>query len=330
MTAKAKPTPRPASKSAAQAERRAARTPPPGWQDPLAPRQPLISGGWLLRAVLVVVALAAVSAYLTLCLLFYQGQWQIVFHPSRTVSATPAEVGVKYDDVQFDYTGTGAPQLTGWWIPGDPGAEATVLFLHGGSGSLSDAVPQLKILHSLGANVFAFDYRGFGRSVEVHPSEQHVYEDADAAWMYLTDTRHLAPKSIVMYGSGLGATIAAEAALRHRESPALIIENPAPPALSLIEADSRTSLLPAKWLFRDRFEIAPKLRVLALERDAATAAMVNGGKVPPTLEIIRQATPKQGSPNLLLFLGPGPPGDPRYLPALRDFLSESLGSKSRP
>ena len=127
-----------------------------------------------------------------------------------------------------------------------------MLFLHDGQGSLSDSVGQLKTLHTLGINIFAFDYRGFGQSANTHPSESRVYEDADAAWNYLTDIRHLDPRSIVIYGTGLGATIAAEAAIRHHESPALVLENPAPPALSLIAADSRTSIIPIRWLFRDR------------------------------------------------------------------------------
>jgi pimeloyl-ACP methyl ester carboxylesterase len=316
-----KTTPKPVSKATRKAQREAARTPPPGWKDPLAQQQPLVSGRWLLYAVLVVVGLAAVSAYLTLCLLFYQGQWQVVFHPSRKAATTPAAVGLRYDDVRFDYTGTGIPQLAGWWIAADhdaPNSVRTVLFLHDGSGSLADTVPQLKTLHALGVNLFAFDYRGFGNSLEVHPSEQRVYEDADAAWSYLTDIRHIDPKSIVIYGSGLGATIAAEAVLRHREASALILENPAPPALSLIEADSRTSLLPVKLLFRDRFEIGPKLSALGLELSGPTQQLVNTGKPAPSRIILRQQTPQHLK--FLLLLGEA--SDGRSVPALRDFLSE--------
>jgi alpha/beta superfamily hydrolase len=48
-------------------------------------------------------------------------------------------------------------------------------------------------------NIFAFDYRGFGKSVNMHPSERSTYEDADAAWRYLTETRHLSqPRSSSM------------------------------------------------------------------------------------------------------------------------------------
>ena len=100
----------------------------------------------------------------------------------------------------------------------------TVLVMHDGTGSLSDTVPHLQALHSLGMNVFAFDYRGFGQSAEVHPSEARTHEDAEAAWRYLTDTRHLPPTTIVLDGVGLGATIAVEIARRHPQAPALVLE----------------------------------------------------------------------------------------------------------
>jgi len=313
-----------ASQAQKRAQRTAARTPPPGWQDPLAQRQPLVGGRWLLYAILGVVALATVCAYLTLCLLFYQGQWQIVFHPSRNITSTPAAVGVKYDDVRFDYTGTGQPQLAGWWIPADANARyagRTLLYLHDGHGSLSDVTAQLKTLHSLGINIFAFDYRGFGQSASTHPSEDRVYEDVDAAWNYLTDIRHLDLKSIVIYGTGLGATIAAEAAIRHPESPALILENPAPPALSLIEADSRTSILPIRWLFRDRFEIGPKLKTLGVDLRKPTEEIVLSGQTPLSPIVVHDDNQNRSGPKFLLFLGPALANDPRYLTNLDDFLS---------
>ena len=196
-----------------------------------------------------------------------------------------------------------------------------MLFLHDGQGSLSDVTDQLKTLHSLGINIFAFDYRGFGQSMNTHPSEARTYEDADAAWNYLIDIRHLDPRSIVLYGSGLGATIAAETVLRHHESPALILENPAPPALSLIAADERTSILPIHMLFRDRFEIGPKLDKLGIELSQPTQAIVLSGKPSPSSEIVRQENPNPSGPKFLLFLGPKPATDPHYLPSLEDFLA---------
>jgi uncharacterized protein len=232
-------------------------TPPPGWKNPLAPQQPLTSARWLLGGVAATLGLAAVCVYITFCLLFWQGQWQLVFRPSRTIAATPATAGMKFDEISFDATETGILQLNGWWVPAEhnaPYAADTLLLLHNGSGSLSDTLPQLEALHNLGINVFVFDYRGFGKSLNVHPSEARTYEDAEAAWRYLTDTRHLSASSIVLDGVGLGAAVGAETARRHPQAPALILEDLLPPALDSLQFDARTRVLPIRLLFHDRFD----------------------------------------------------------------------------
>jgi len=241
-------------------------TPPPGWKSPLAPQQPLASARWILGGLAGTLLLAVVCVYITFCLLFWQGQWQLVFKPSRTVNATPASAGLRFDEISFDATETGALQLSGWWVPADaaaPFAADTLLLMHAASGSLSGTLPQLEALHKLGINVFAFDYRGFGKSTEIHPSQASTYQDAEAAWNYLTDTRHVAPSTIALDGVGLGAAIAAETALRHPQAPALILENPSPPVLDLLKFDSRTRLLPIRLLFHDRFDIRKTLANVA-------------------------------------------------------------------
>lgn len=237
-------------------------TPPPGWKDPLAPQQPLASTRWILGGLAATLGLAAVCVYITFCLLFWQGQWQLVFKPSRAITRTPASAGIKYDEISFDATETGVLQLDGWWIPAEsnaPFAADTVLLMHNGSGSLSDSLPQLEALHKLGINIFVFDYRGFGKSANIHPSEASTYQDADAAWTYLTDTRHLTPSRIALDGVGRGAAIAAETARRHLQAPALILEDPLPPVLDSLQFDSRTRLLPVRLLFHDRFDIRKTL-----------------------------------------------------------------------
>ena len=97
-------------------------TPPPGWKNPLAPQQPLASARWLLGGVAATLGLAAVCVYITFCLLFWQGQWQLVFKPSHTITATPANAGMKFDEISFNATETGTLQLNGWWIPAERNA----------------------------------------------------------------------------------------------------------------------------------------------------------------------------------------------------------------
>jgi hypothetical protein len=220
----------------------------------LAPQQPLASVRWILGAGLATLGLALLCVYITFCLLFWQGQWQLVFKPSPVITSTPSSLGLKYDEIQFDATESGILQLNGWWIPADQPSTQTLLLLLGNSGNLSGTLPQLQILHQLGMNIFAFDYRGFGKSRNLHPSEKSTYEDADAAWSYLTGTRHLSASTIVLDGVGLGAAIAAETARRHSQTPALILEDPQPPILDTLQWDSLTRLLPIRLLFHDRFD----------------------------------------------------------------------------
>jgi hypothetical protein len=312
-------TPKPAPKSKAPATPRLGKQPDP----------PQVSFRWLLRALAISLAAAALCAYLSLCLLFYQGQWQVVFHPSRTISATPATFGLRFDDVRFDATEAGELQLDGWWIPADPGsryANSTLLYFHDGKGSLSDSARASKTLHALGINIFAFDYRGFGLSQNTHPSEERVYEDADATWNYLVDTRHLNPRTIVLYGQGLGATIAAETAVRHASSPGLILEDPAPSGLDLIRADPRTRLLPVRLLFHDRFELDPRLRDLKTPKLFLKVGSDDLAAGDAADKRMRAAFNTAANPKAFFVVGAGYAGldDPHYLESLRRFLDQQL------
>ncbi len=223
----------------------------------------------------VALVVAAVCVYGALCLLFYQGQWQLVLHPSRTVTATPASKGLKFDEVRFAYTETGQAQLDGWWVPAQDGARwsgSAVLYLHGGSGSMSDYLDDMAALHSLGINVFAFDYRGFGQSAGPVPREKRMDQDGEAAWTYLTETRHIAAQEIVAYGVGVGASVAAEVAAKHAPA-GLVLDAPSEPASKVIGADARARIVPG-WLETERFDPEEALRALAvpklfLDRDGA-------------------------------------------------------------
>ena len=179
-----------------------------------------VSGRWLLGAVALVIGAAVFCAWCGLCLLFWQGSWQLLYHPASLVMRTPSTAGLAFDAVGFAATDAGTPQLAGWWIPAATDAKFvrfTVLYLHGQNGNLGDTVDALARLHAAGVNVLAFDYRGYGQSQFVRPSEAHWRQDAEWAIAYLTGTRHVAPGAIVLDGTGLGANLALEEAAAHPE-----------------------------------------------------------------------------------------------------------------
>ena len=253
---------------------------------------------------------ALLCAYATLMLLFYQGQWQLVLHPAKTVSATPR---AKFDEIHFDYSETGVARLDGWWIPADAGARwsgSTILYLHDGAGSLSNYLDDLDALHAVGVNVFAFDYRGYGKSAGPHPDEARMSADADAAWSYLTATRHLDPRAVVFYGSGVGASLAAELAVRHAPE-AVVLDAPNEPAQQIIGSDARAKLLPMWLLLNERFDPAAALEDL----DVPKLFLDREGSKPRTEQLYREAA----SPKDYFEIKPG-----EYEETLKRFLDGIL------
>ena len=225
---------------------------------------------WLLGVFGLVLLAAAVCAWAALCLMFWQGSWQLLYHPASAVTRTPASAGLDYNDVGFATTGTGMPRLKGWLVPAAPGApfsSYTALYLHDATGNLGDSVDNLARLHAAGINVFAFDYRGYGQSVFVHPSEARWRQDAEWALDYLTGTRHMAPGSILLVGKGLGANLALEVAAAHPQLAGVVLQEQREDAMQIIFNDPRSRLVPAHMLVSDRWQMrapAAALRVPSL------------------------------------------------------------------
>ena len=154
----------------------------------------------------------AIYAGLSLYLYIFQADY-IYFPdlPAREVDATPRDAGLSFESLRIR-TEDGE-MLDGWFIPA-PAGKGTLLYLHGNGGNIGHRIDVIEIFHSLGLNVFIFDYRGYGRSTG-KPSEDGTYRDALAAWNYLTEKRRIPAQHIVLYGESLGGSVAARLAERH-------------------------------------------------------------------------------------------------------------------
>lgn len=164
-------------------------------------------------------AIVAAIAYAALTTVIFLVQPKLLYFPEtgRTIIATPDNVGLSYESVKiFSVDGE---TLRGWFVPA-PAATGTVLFFHGNAGNISHRMEYLSMFHGLGYNTFIFDYRGYGNSSGA-PSEQGTYQDAQAAWRYLTEERSIPPGRIILFGESLGGAIAAW--LAAREKPGLLV-----------------------------------------------------------------------------------------------------------
>ncbi|MBU4200536.1 MAG: alpha/beta hydrolase [Verrucomicrobia bacterium] len=167
------------------------------------------------------------AVYIGLCLLMFIFQSHYVYFPSREILATPAAVALPFEAVMLTANGgqrlaTRHERIATWFVPASS-ARGTVLVCHGNGGNIGDRLHIIQRFHELGLNVFIFDYRGYGQS-QGAPSEKRTYEDALAAWNYLTRERRLPPDRIIVCGRSLGGAVAAW--LADKQKPAgLILES---------------------------------------------------------------------------------------------------------
>jgi len=136
-----------------------------------------------------------------------------VYAPSRTLDFSAQQLGRPFEDVAFE--ASDGVRLHGWFFPCDPTslrAGLVLLLLHGNGGNISHRLSFYQAWLSLGVNVFAFDYRGYGQSGG-RAGEEGTYRDAQAAVGWLR-RRGFAPGRILALGKSLGGGVASELALR--------------------------------------------------------------------------------------------------------------------
>jgi uncharacterized protein len=176
------------------------------------------------RRILLLLALLS-TAYLAVCGYFWAFQREQIFKPEVQIQTNPARLGMKYDSLRIP-VGTGAErgELAAWWIAADKTDAPTLLYFHGNARNIGYNAEHALHLHNMGYHVLLLDYRGYGASTGGAPSEAKMYEDAEAAWQYLTHQRGVEPHKIYLYGHSLGGAVAIELALHHPNAAGLITE----------------------------------------------------------------------------------------------------------
>lgn len=88
-------------------------------------------------------------------------------------------------------------------IPGN----TIVLYLHGNTASRGSGhrLDVYKLLRNLGYHVISFDYRGYGDSDAISPTEEGVVRDAMAVYNYISN---LTSNPIFIWGHSLGTGVA--------------------------------------------------------------------------------------------------------------------------
>ena len=213
-------------------------------------------------------------------MLWSQLEKRFVFFPSTELLYTPNNAGLEYEDVRIQ-TSDGLT-LHGWFIPGDTEMvpNATWLWFHGNGGNNGYRIGELALAHHLtGANLFIFDYRGYGES-EGSPPEQGTYLDSRAVIEYLSGRDDVAQDQIVYLGHSLGAAVAVELALTRPPMAMMLVS----PFASVRDMASITlPFPPVAWLVRNHYDSLARIRqlnvpLLVLHGDQDETAPLSQGR----------------------------------------------------
>jgi fermentation-respiration switch protein FrsA (DUF1100 family) len=195
-------------------------------------------------------------ALLSIAIMFFRWfEHSQVYHPTRTMDVSPGRMGLPFEDVRFQ--ASDGTELHGWFFPATNSSsrkQQVFLICHGNGGNISHRLDLYKALLRTGANVFTFDYRGYGNSGG-RPGEDGTYRDAQSAYHWLRG-RGFAGPDIIAYGESLGGAIATELALRE-EPGALVLQST---FTSIPEIGAELfPWLPVRWISTIRYDTRSKL-----------------------------------------------------------------------
>jgi len=174
-----------------------------------------------------------------------------VFYPDKELTYTPDAYGLPFEDVYMqtkDHV-----QIHGWLV--GKHHDYYLLFFHGNAGNLSGRLDKLKLFDEIGLNTLIVGYRGYGLS-EGRPSESGVYLDAQAAYDYLVNDRHISPQKILVYGASLGGAVGVDLASK-RPVAGLILDSTFSSARDM--ARHIFPIIP-KFLVQIKFDSLKKIR----------------------------------------------------------------------
>lgn len=178
---------------------------------------------------------------------------KLIFPAPRFPSGDWNPTGLQYEDV--DFVSEDGTKLHGWYLD-HLAPKAYLLYCHGNGEHVAYVAPVADQLRSsLGVAIFAFDYRGYGRS-EGAAHEAGVLADGRAAHRWLVERSGVAPDKVIVMGRSLGGAVAVDLAKEY-ESGAVILEST---FSSLPDVAARLHWwIPVRWLMRTQLNSVDRI-----------------------------------------------------------------------
>jgi hypothetical protein len=207
----------------------------------------------LLAILLVAVAAGILIAAVTLRLI----ENHLIYFPPRYPEGFPQPQTFQRDVEEVWLLTTDGVRINAFYHS-NPASQQVLLWFHGNAENIGYDLDHLRALATIGVNILAVDYRGYGKSAG-KPDEAGVYEDADAAYDYLIKQRHFRGDDILVYGHSLGGAVAVNLASR-RPCGGLIVQSSFTNARAMAR---RMLLIPLmEYVMKSRFDSLQKIRAV--------------------------------------------------------------------
>ena len=214
------------------------------------PAKPLIRFAaikrWLFR-----LTFLAVGFYVFMLVMLAWSETALVYPGSPESNGNWNPETFDYEEVEFQ--SADGTELLGWYLPANADNEKdcrTVLICHGNGENLAQVAGYwgVQFRDTLNAEVFAFDYRGFGKC-EGTPTEKTVFEDSTAALECFCERTGKSKTDVIIVGHSLGGGPAVHLA-QSQGCKMLILQRT---FSSLPDAASASyPMFPVHWIMRNR------------------------------------------------------------------------------
>lgn len=158
------------------------------------------------RVLLAVITAGLCIGALSACAWLDEQQRRAIYRPTSAPDLA-FDAAAEGDRRYFLPVPDSSQQLELWWFPNPHPLAPTLLYLHGTLRHLGANRDKILALRGVGFSVLALDYRGWGRSSAVVPTQQSLVSDARLAWQVLRDLESR-PHRRVIYGHSLGGAVA--------------------------------------------------------------------------------------------------------------------------
>jgi pimeloyl-ACP methyl ester carboxylesterase len=167
-----------------------------------------LQSAWLLRLILIFLLLGANG-----CAWLDNKQRHIIYRPTQGLPEDFAGLTAGGERYFINVSKTDDQRVEMWWLPNANKSAPTLLYFHGTFRTVFQNMHKIEALREAGFAVLAVEYRGWGMSTPITPSEQTILQDADAAWAEL-QRREPRSKLRVIYGHSMGSGVAVDLASR--------------------------------------------------------------------------------------------------------------------